>query len=92
MSDVEKLRTVGRSYAIVDEITNGSTWFSVLYKRNFQIAVTSGWLSEVKLRCDRRYVGFAFDPAMKYRIGDQYGTCYVELVGDPGTKFKLTQS
>ena len=93
IDDATALRSDDRSYAVPGEIAAGSSsWFYSLYKRRFQVTVSSGHLSEVKLRCDRQYVSFSFDPTSSYRIADQYGNCRLELIGDAGTRFELTQS
>ena len=65
---------------------------TVLYKNRFSIVVGAGHLNEIKLRCDKRYVFFKYDPQMTYDISDKYGRCEIELVGETGTKFALTQS
>jgi TonB family protein len=93
MDDVAKLRTDDRSFEIQGEIgSNRLSWFTQLHKKKFRVAVSSGKIVEVKLRCDKRYVFFAFDPGLEYRVADPYGACSLELVGDPGTQFKLRQS
>src|SRR5882724_13069905 len=45
--------------------------------------------SQIKLRCDKKYVFFQFDPALEYKVADKYGKCFIEVVGDPETKFEL---
>lgn len=93
IDDAIALRSDNRAYAVPGEIAAGSSsWFYALYKQRFQVVLASGHVSEIKLRCDRHYVSFGFDPALYYRIADQYGKCGLELIGDPGTRFELIQS
>ncbi|HEV8330312.1 MAG TPA: TonB family protein [Steroidobacteraceae bacterium] len=93
IDDVHALRTDERAYAIPGEIPpESSSWFYLLYKRRFEVAVSGGHISELKLRCDRQYVSFGFDPNIYYRIADRSGDCRLELIGDPGTRFELIQS
>lgn len=93
IDDVSALRKDDRAYAVPGEIAAGtSSWFYNLYKHRFQVVVASGHVSEIKLRCDRRYVSFGYDASLYYRIADQYGDCGLELIGDPGTRFELIQS
>ncbi|HEY7640523.1 MAG TPA: TonB family protein [Steroidobacteraceae bacterium] len=93
IEDVDALRTDERAYSVPGEISGeSSSWFYTLYKQRFQVLVSSGRVSEVKLRCDRRYVSFGFDPALYYRITDKSGQCRLELIGEPGTQFDLIQS
>jgi TonB family protein len=58
----------------------------------FRAALTSGRIAEIKLRCAKKYVFFKYDPQVQYTIAPEYGACGMELVGDPGTQFTLTQS
>jgi hypothetical protein len=58
----------------------------------FEIAVSSGRVSEIKLRCERQYVFFRYEPGVQYKVDGAGGTCGIELVGDPGTAFELIQS
>ena len=93
IDDVIALRKDERAYMVPGEIAAGaSSWFYNLYKHRFQVVVASGHVSEIKLRCDRHYVSFGYDPALYYRIADQYGDCGLELIGEPGTRFELIQS
>jgi TonB family protein len=88
---IEALRTSDKAYAVTGEIATGTSWYYQLLKDRFQIDVTSGKVAEVKLRCNRQYVAFAFDPQMQYRISGNDRGCWMELVCDPGTQFRLIQ-
>lgn len=92
LARVEALRTRDTSYSVDGEIDKGTSWFYTLFKNRFQIAVSSGTVAEIKLRCDKKYVFFRYEPDVQYRISDRYGSCALELVGDHGTKFSLIQS
>lgn len=90
VSQIEALRAGDREYGVAGELANGS-WNLKLFKRNFRIAVSEGSVSEVKLRCQKRYLSFVFDPKLQYRTSGDYGSCWMELQGAPGTKFTLYQ-
>lgn len=93
IADAVALRKDQRAYSVPGEISAAaSSWFYTLYKQRFQVVVSSGHVSEIKLRCDKKYVSFGFDPDLYYRIADQYGNCRLEVVGDSGTLFDLIQS
>ena len=89
---IEALRSDNRSYQIGGTIQNGSSWFYKLFKSRFQIAVRSGRLSEIKLRCDKKYIFFRYEADLQYKVGNKLGNCGMELVGEPGTTFDLIQS
>ncbi|HKR35193.1 MAG TPA: energy transducer TonB [Steroidobacteraceae bacterium] len=91
IGEIEALRTSDTAYAVTGEIATGTSWYYQLLKDRFQIDVTSGRLAEVKLRCNRQYVSFPFDPQLQYKISGNDRGCWMEVVGDPGTQFQLTQ-
>jgi hypothetical protein len=79
-------------YSVTGTIGDGSSWFITLFKKNFQIEVVSGRVAEIKLRCDKDYVLFRYEPEMNYKVADRLDKCQMEVVGDPATTFKLIQS
>jgi len=91
LADMERLRTDQRSYSVPGEIGSNSSWFFGLFKHRFHVAVSNGQVSELKLRCDRQYVYFAYDPQMIYRLSDQVDQCELEVIGTPGTQIELLQ-
>lgn len=92
MAEIEQLRGDGRSYGVDGVMGSGTSWFYRLLKNRFRIVVEEGRLAEIKLRCEKQYLLFRYDPALEYRIADRYGFCDMELVGDPNTRFRLIQS
>jgi len=90
IDQLQKLRSDDSVYEVPGLMPEGR-WFLHLFKRHFQAVVSEGFISQVKLRCDKRYVYFAFDPKLQYEVASAYGNCSVELEGAPGTKFKLVQ-
>jgi hypothetical protein len=68
------------------------SWHHQLFKDHFQIAVASGKVSDIKLRCKKAYVFFHYQPGVQYKVESRSGNCWMELIGEPGTTFDLTQS
>lgn len=91
IDQIQALRSNDQAFAVNGEIVMGSSWYYELLKRRFQIDVTSGAVAEIKLRCDQQYVFFRYDPQLQYTISGNNSGCWMELVGDPGTKFRLIQ-
>jgi TonB family protein len=87
---VQKLRSDDSRYEMVGQMPEGS-WHLHLFKRHFQAIVSDGFIEQVKLRCDKRYVYFNFDPKLEYQVANADGNCSVEFDGARGTKFKLVQ-
>ena len=93
-ADAEQIRilkTDDRAYSVAGEIDDSATWYFDLFKDDFAVLDVHGEIAEVKLRCDRKYVLFRFDPAIAYHVNDAYGNCHLTLVGNPGTTFQLRQ-
>ncbi len=94
MPAVEKLnalRTDDRSYAVAGEI-GAKSWNLGLFKNRFHIRVQEGHVAQIKLRCQKKYVFFDFDPELEYHVAENTGKCGIEILGDSGTKFDLIQS
>ena len=87
---VDHIRLLDQTYDVPGSMPDG-TWQLELFEPNFRISVSQGHLSQVKLRCAKGFVRFAFDPTLEYKVATKYGNCAMELDGDPGTAFILTQ-
>lgn len=89
---LNELRHDRTPYTVAGDFGAYSSWYLRLFRKSFHISVTNGSVAEIKLRCDKRYVFFKYDPETHYTIADKYGDCSMELIGDPGTRFQLVQS
>jgi TonB family protein len=92
ISRIRALRADPSPYSIAGDFADAPSWAFRLFRPRFHIVVSSGRIAEIKLRCDKKYVFFKYDPEVQYTVSQKYGACGMELVGDPGTKFTLTQS
>lgn len=68
------------------------SWGTLLFKSRFAIDVRSGAVSEIKLRCKKKYFFFKYEPDVQYTVSPNAGQCSIEVVGDPGTELTLVQS
>lgn len=91
MENIRALRNDDRAYGLAGSLEERTSWFYHLFKDEFAVTDVQGEITEVKLRCPESYVFFRFDPDMTYRVSNKRGHCYLELVGIPGTTFKLVQ-
>lgn len=92
MEKVDVLRTNDQPYDVTGKIAETGWWNLNLFKSNFRIAVSSGYLSDIKLKCDKRFVRFDYDPQLNYHVSSKFGKCLILLEGAPATQFTLTQS
>lgn len=90
MQVLDQLRLDQREVEVSGQISNGS-WFLELLKPQFRIEVSDGHISDVKLRCQRRYLSFTFDPKLQYQVTGDSGDCTVQLEGTNGTQFKFDE-
>jgi TonB family protein len=89
MAQLEKVRASDDAYD-VSGVLSELGWSLHLFKPRFHIAA-DGSIADVKLRCDKGYLTFAFDPNIDYRVQGNYGSCTIQLEGIPGTRLTLTQ-
>ncbi len=90
MLQLDHIRASEDAYGVAGSMPDG-TWGLELYKRNFRFKVSEGHIAYVKLRCSKGFVRFAFDPEIEYKVNPKYGTCAMQLEGEVGTQFTLTQ-
>lgn len=87
---INALRLDDRAYTVPGDFGDQTSWSYNLFKDEFFIQAVEGDVAEVKLRCRRGYVFFRFEPDIKYKV-DGNDRCHLQLVGNPGTTFTLTQ-
>jgi len=73
------------------QIEKGTSWHGRLFRDRFGVSVSNGSVDQIKLRCKQKFVVFNFEPGVQYTITSKPGTCYIEVVGQTGTTFELTQ-
>jgi TonB family protein len=89
---LEVFKTNEVAYSVAGQIKDGGSWLISLFKTRFQFDDLAGTIEELKLRCERAYVYFDFDPDVQYSVSGAAGECTLEVVGDPGTTFTLVQA
>ncbi len=92
VADIEALRQDDRAFAVSGRVGENGSWFFDLLKRRFHIDRVAGEIAELKLRCARDYVLFRYRPELEYEVAERVGECLLEVVGTPGTEFRLVQS
>lgn len=92
VDQIKALQQNSTPYPVAGTIGDSNSWFIPLFKKRFEVEVVSGKLAEIKLRCDKDYVLFKYEPQMRYKVADRLNECQMEVIGDPGTTFTLIQS
>ena len=93
LEQMQKVKNDGSSYDVKGEISDSGSdgWNIALYKHHFRIAVDRGGVSQVKLRCQKHFASFDFNPALEYEYSSKDGDCNMEVIGAPGSRFTVTQ-
>ena len=88
---LEDFRADDRAYTVPGDFGERTSWSYNLFKDEFLIRDVEGDIAEIKLRCRASYVFFRFEPDTKYKVDGGENRCHLQLVGNPGTTFTLTQ-
>jgi TonB family protein len=92
VDEIEAIRKSDRTVHLAGQVGGGASWFGSLFKDRFRIAVTSGRVAEIKLRCQKQYVFYRYQEGVTYKIDPAGGICGIEVTGDPETQFELIQT
>ncbi len=90
VAKVEALRQSDLPIEATGVLDANGSWFIKMFKRDFTIAVESGRVQELKLRCKGGFVFFGYDPELTYST--QHPGCSLQVLGTAGAEFVLTQS
>lgn len=67
------------------------TWDIGLLKRGLYIDNLDNRLSEFRLYCSSKFQFFSFEPGVDYQIPDSWGTCRLQVAGDPNVELEVIQ-
>jgi len=88
---INALRNSDQTVITSGSMSHRGTWSGHLFRNRFSVSVKSGGVSEIKLRCKQKYALFKYDPKLQYSVDTSAGECSIEVIGDPGTTFELSQ-
>jgi len=90
IAQLQTLRSDNSGYDVYGVLEDGS-WKVHLFKRRFRTLISTGYISQAKLRCEKRFALFPIEPKVDYQVPRDYGSCLIEFEGAPGTRFVLAQ-
>ena len=88
---VQTVRLDDSTYAVPGDFGDHFAWSYNLFKDEFLLEDVQGQIEEIKLRCAKDFAFFRFDPDIQYKTASDQQPCHMQLIGDPGTTFKLIQ-
>jgi TonB family protein len=89
---VDRIRALQMVVRMSGQIDSGTSWNGHLFKNHFDISVLNGSVSEIKLRCKKKYLFFKYEAGVQYTVNAPAGECYIEVIGTPEAAFELAQS
>lgn len=89
---IDDLKDNDKAFSVNGKVGDHANWVYTLLKDEMSFDVHQGEIAELKLRCEKRFVGFRFAEHSTFRIPSSFGACELEVIGNPGTTFTLTQS
>ncbi len=91
IDEIAAIRASDKAVRTSESIDNHLSWNGRLFKNTFALSVSHGTVSEIKLRCKKKYLFFKYEAGIQYTISPNAGDCSIEVVGDAGTTFDLLQ-
>ena len=89
---LDELRANEKAYDLPATIGDSASWNIGLFKDEFWFEDVQGHIVELKLRCDRDMRIIRYDPEIRYKVEGHVGACFLEVLGDKGTTFRMFQS
>ncbi|MGB5492487.1 MAG: energy transducer TonB [Woeseiaceae bacterium] len=65
------------------------SWYFSPVRNDFTINNIAGNLSSIEMRCDHKRFESAVADLVEWHIPDDWGRCYVQVYGEPGTTFDV---
>lgn len=91
LSQIEQIRVAETPFGIDGVVPEGNLGFHVLTHKRFHFRDVQGDIAELRIHCDRGYVGFIPKPEMEYKVKSGLGSCHLTLIGTPGSTYTLVQ-
>ena len=90
---LDELARDDRAYRVEADLgAESRSWNIVLFKDEFAVIDLDGAVTDVALRCERKFLKLAVVADQVYQIPKAYGRCRAEFVGAAGTTFTLVQT
>jgi TonB family protein len=88
---ISQIKASNKAFAINDVLRGDNNGVQSLLHNQFALTNVAGDIAELRLHCDRGYIGFIFDPDITYRVRDDWQECKLILIGNPQTTYTLVQ-
>lgn len=92
LAQIDALAASDQPISVTGRIDDSTHYFHRLLKKRFHFRDIEGDIAELRLHCDRDYVGFPFNADLAYTLKDDLGQCGLRVIGTPGTTFTLVET
>ncbi len=90
---LDELADEDREFQVAAHLDSDSnSWNIALFKDEFAVVDLDGEVTDVVLRCERKFLKLAVVADQVYQIPKAYGRCRAEFVGAAGATFTLVQT
>lgn len=86
------LKENDQGYEVPLELSDSGFVFHKLLKQSIALFDVEGGIDTLKLRCRRKYIYFDYSPNKQWNIPKEWGSCFLQVVGEPNSRFVLAQS
>lgn len=66
-----------------------NSWSFTPVRNKFRLENITGNLESIEMRCDHKLFQSVISDVVEWHISDDWGTCHVQVYGDPGTTFDV---
>ncbi len=88
-AQIKDVQESGIPFLVSETIESSNRAYYRLTNSVFSLHSIVGDVAELRLHCDKGYVGFAFDPELTYRVDPGWQHCGLSVIGSPGTHFVI---
>lgn len=89
--EIEQLVSAKGVIVHAGRIDDGNNSTHRLLRPQFKFRNVAGDIAELRLHCDKGYVGFTYDETLSYSVNPSYRECILTTIGTPGTTFDLVE-
>lgn len=91
ITQIEEIKASERPFAVADTIRPDNRGVHLLLKNTFSFPSVDGDMAELRLHCDKGYVGFIYKPDIAYSISSDWNSCWLTMIGTPGTNYVIEE-
>ena len=88
---VEMLVASDKPIIVNAAVGENGRWGHDLARRAFTLSEIEGRLDKLEIRCSRKFRSFTISEQSQWKIPDSWGQCYIHVLGEENSKFKLVE-